>query len=203
MKSPHLPLAVLAMMSCFLAPSLRADDWKTNDGKVYHDVQVLSAQPDAVTILHHDGGASVPLANLSPDLQKRFHYDPKKAKFAAAQRLKDEMADQQALQNEMAEAAQQKAACADDTASAPAAKSISGAHYSEADLNAHSLDPDPRDPNHHTIDDLARSITSLRPDLSDPTYHTTAPLAYTIKSLGPDSSDPNHHTISEIADAGL
>ena len=89
MKTPSL----LLLSAVFLAGSflsLRAEDWKTNDGKVYQDVKVVRSEPDAVTILHHDGGGRIPLANLPPDLQKRFHYDPAKAKAAADARARDD-----------------------------------------------------------------------------------------------------------------
>ena len=78
-------VVALTALEVFAGP-LRAEDWTTTDGKVYHDVTVLKTDPDAVTILDHDGGALVPLSTLSPDLQKRFNYDPAKAAIAAAER---------------------------------------------------------------------------------------------------------------------
>jgi hypothetical protein len=69
-----------------LTVALRAEDWTTCDGKTYKSVSIVKVEPDAVTILDADGGALVPLAVLGPDLQKRFHYDPAKAKVASAAR---------------------------------------------------------------------------------------------------------------------
>ena len=53
-----------------------AEDWKTIDGKTYEGVTVIKVDADAVTILYKDGGARITLESLSPDLQKKFNYDP-------------------------------------------------------------------------------------------------------------------------------
>jgi hypothetical protein len=203
------------------AASLRADDWKTTDGKVYQDVKVIESAPDAVTILHKDGGALVLLANLPPDIQKRFNYDPAKAKAAADARAQDDAANAKALQAEMNQASQMRQAGAEtqdtgasETDSSPAhdadalattPASGDASHHSVDELasSAHSLKSDPSDATHHSIDELSASADSLRRDLSDPAYHTMLHLAASIHSLGPDPSDPNHHSISEIADSGL
>lgn len=94
--------------SCLLAAalfflgqaSLLAEDWMTTYGKVYRNVTVLKVEADAVTILHQDGGALVPLKLLPPDLQKRFNYDPLKAQAAADARAESDAADQLALELE-------------------------------------------------------------------------------------------------------
>jgi len=222
MKSNRTPALLLAaaLLTSF-ATSLCAEDWKTTDGKVYQDVTVIDSKPDVVTILHRDGGASIPLANLPPDIQKRFNYDPAKAKVAADARVKDDAANAQALQAEMNLASQMRQAGpeAQDTGAAGTAPSTThsdvaasttpassnATHHSIDDLasSAQSLKSDPSDATHHSIDDLSASTDSLRRDLYDPTYHTMAHFAYTIHSLGPDPSDPNHHTMSEISDSGL
>jgi hypothetical protein len=81
-----------------------ADDWYLSDGKIYRDVLVVKVEDDAVTILHKAGGALVPLDKLPAYLQKKFHYDPVKAKIAAAARAKREAADARALEKEKTEA---------------------------------------------------------------------------------------------------
>jgi hypothetical protein len=83
------------------AVCLHAEDWTTTDGKTYKGVSVEKVEPDAVTILDDDGGALVPLAKLTPDLQKRFGYDPAKAAAAADARAKADAASNAALQAEM------------------------------------------------------------------------------------------------------
>jgi hypothetical protein len=84
--------------------SLHAEDWTTTDGKVYKDVKVVKTEPDAVTITDHDGGALIPLTKLSPDLQKRFNYDPVKAKAAADARTEADAKNGVALQAEIDQA---------------------------------------------------------------------------------------------------
>jgi hypothetical protein len=51
----------------------------TVDGITYHDVRFIHPTPATVTIYHSTGVATIPLAQLPPDLQKRFGYDPKAA----------------------------------------------------------------------------------------------------------------------------
>src|SRR5277367_380346 len=85
-----------------------AVDWVTTDGKLYQNVSVIKVEDDAVTILHKNGGALVPLDKLPPDLQKRFHYDPVKAKIAAAARAKQDAANAVALEAEKEQAANLK-----------------------------------------------------------------------------------------------
>jgi hypothetical protein len=81
-----------------------ADDWKTTDGKIYQNVHVVKVEADCVTILDSDGGARIDLAKLQPDLQKRFGYDPEKAKAAADRRAEEDRANAIALQAEQSQA---------------------------------------------------------------------------------------------------
>jgi hypothetical protein len=189
--------------------TLRAEDWTTTDGKTYQDVKVIHADADAVTIIHHDGGGRVPLANLPPAIQKRFNYDPAKAQAAARDRLKSDAANSLALQAEMNQAAKQRqpgtepsnpdspGATASETSdnvteeeALATVDSASGTDSSNSPTDsAPSLPPNVTDSNHHTIGDL-----------SDPNYYTTSHLVYTIRTqgLGPDKSDPTHHSMDEI-----
>ncbi len=68
------------------ASGARAEDWKLTDGTTYQDVKVVKTEPDAVTILHHDGGGRVSMDKLPPELKERFHYDALSAKLATAAR---------------------------------------------------------------------------------------------------------------------
>jgi hypothetical protein len=215
-----LILLAAAWLAC-PATSLWAEDWKTTDGKVYQDVEVIRSQPDAVTILHKEGGALVPLDKLPPDLQKRFNYDPVTAKAAADARVKDDAENAKALQAEMDQASEMRQPGAEPQDGSAAATSPSPAddavdlsttpasgdarHHSLAELDSyvHTLKVDSSDTTHHSIDELSATADTLRRDLYDPTYHTMAHLSYSMRLLGPDPSDPNHHTISEIGDSGL
>ncbi|MEJ0000848.1 MAG: hypothetical protein WDO13_17785 [Verrucomicrobiota bacterium] len=88
---------ILALMTAAL-PAY-AEDW-TVDGKTYHNVVVGQVEPDRVHITYDGGIGTVPLADLPPDLRKRFNYDATQAKAAAAAQAQhdaasDAMADQQ------------------------------------------------------------------------------------------------------------
>ncbi len=69
----------------FLILNLSALNITTTDGKVYKNVTVTNVMPDAVGFMYTkaDGVTSVlrdvKLASLTRDLQKKFHYSPKKA----------------------------------------------------------------------------------------------------------------------------
>jgi hypothetical protein len=54
-------------------------DWVV-DGKEYHNVVVGQIEADQVHITYDGGIGSVALADLPPDLQKHFGYDPEQAK---------------------------------------------------------------------------------------------------------------------------
>jgi hypothetical protein len=81
-----------------------AEDWKTTDGKTYSNVKVVKVEADAVTVLCSDGGALIPLDKLPPTLQKRFSYDPAKAKVAAAARAETDAQNAKQLQAEIEQA---------------------------------------------------------------------------------------------------
>jgi hypothetical protein len=100
--------AFLALVMALMALPLHAEDWKTTDGKVYQDVKVIKVEDDAVTVLFSDGGARIPLIKLPPDLQKRFSYDPVKAKAAADARAKADAENAANLDAERALAAKQQ-----------------------------------------------------------------------------------------------
>lgn len=75
---------VLTAQPCFAqttnAPAstapVSASTWTTTDGKTYTNVKVIKFDASTVTIVDEDGGATIPLANLNPNLQKQFHDDP-------------------------------------------------------------------------------------------------------------------------------
>ena len=81
--------------------SVFAEDWTMMDGTKYQNVQVIRVEDDAITILYRDGGALVPIFKLPPALQKRFDYDPVKAKAAAEARAKADAENAKELQAEI------------------------------------------------------------------------------------------------------
>ena len=80
----------------------RAEDWTTTDGKTYKNVTVIKHDAVTVTILDSDGGASIPISNLPPDIQKRFDYDPAKA-HAIIEQQKASEADAAKQRSELSE----------------------------------------------------------------------------------------------------
>ena len=59
--------------------------WTTSQG-TFRNVHILKIEPDCVTILHTDGQAVVPIAELPSDLQSELNYSPAAAEAYAAQR---------------------------------------------------------------------------------------------------------------------
>jgi hypothetical protein len=79
-------------------------DWVVG-GKEYHNVVVGQIEADQVHITYDGGIGSVALADLSPDLQKHFGYDPGQAKEASEAR---NQAQAEATQEMQKQAQQQK-----------------------------------------------------------------------------------------------
>ena len=104
MRSSLIFIVILAVLPVY------AEDWTTSDGKTYENVKVVRVEDDAVTILTKDGGALVPLFKLSPALQKKFSYDPAKAKIAAAARAEQDAENAKQLQAEIDQAQKLKQA---------------------------------------------------------------------------------------------
>jgi hypothetical protein len=98
MRSLLSLIVILAVLPAY------AEDWTTSDGKTYQNVKVVRVEDDAVTVLTKDGGALIPLSKLSPTLQKKFSYDPAKAKIAAAARAQEDAQNAKQLQAEMDQA---------------------------------------------------------------------------------------------------
>jgi len=61
--------------------SARAEDWTINY-KTFHNVVVTQSFDDHVSITFDGGVGNIRLAEMPPELQARFHYDPAKAKIA-------------------------------------------------------------------------------------------------------------------------
>lgn len=60
---------------------------KTTTGAIYKNATVTKVEPDALTIVHSDGAAKIPFEQLSPELQKKYHYDPKLAEKFIAEKI--------------------------------------------------------------------------------------------------------------------
>jgi hypothetical protein len=71
----------LALFLILVAFPVMAEDW-TVAGKDYHNVKVTSVDPDCVHVTYEGGIGTFNFTDLTPDLRKRFGYDPDKAAIA-------------------------------------------------------------------------------------------------------------------------
>ena len=96
----------IALLDKDLQKRVQGDNATTNDwtvnGKDYHNVTVGKVEPDLVHITYDGGTGTVMLSDLTPELQKRFNYDPK----AAAQASQQKAAAQAQAEADMAKQAQ-------------------------------------------------------------------------------------------------
>jgi len=108
MRTPIVIAVALAYL--LLVPLVQAEDWTTNSGKTYKVISVIKHDGASVTILNKDGNVTiytvVPLADLPPDLQKRFHYD---ANLKAQQDAAAEAAKENAVKQQQQDALDKKA----------------------------------------------------------------------------------------------
>jgi hypothetical protein len=84
-KSDIVPLLALTLTILTYLEELRAEDWKTNDGKTYQDVKILSNDKVFVTIIDSDGGAKISIKDLPVELQVKLGFDPKAAQMQREQ----------------------------------------------------------------------------------------------------------------------
>jgi hypothetical protein len=71
--------ATLAILVALSASMTLADDFKTVDGKEYKNVKVGRVEPDGIVITFTGGIVKIPFAELSPEVQKKYGYDPQAA----------------------------------------------------------------------------------------------------------------------------
>lgn len=139
---------------------LRAEDWTTIDGKVYHQIKVIKVEPDAVTILYEDGGALVPLIMLPQELQKKFNYDAATAKAAADARQQADLENARALRAEYWQAvAQKQAKLAAEESASESTQTVGDTQVSYAD------------PSHHSRGELFDATQRLMNGVSYDTHH--------------------------------
>ena len=71
----HRIILILAFTLAFT----RADDITLRDGTVYKNAKVIGHDATTVTILYADGGATLPIAKLPDELQKKYGDDSEEA----------------------------------------------------------------------------------------------------------------------------
>lgn len=77
-------MRIIFLFLC-LSTAVFGEDW-TVGGKDFHNVKVDQVESDRVHISYDGGVGTVALADLSPELQKKFGYDPNKADAESKQR---------------------------------------------------------------------------------------------------------------------
>lgn len=73
---PRELLAILAALSVSIA---LADDFKTIDGKEYKNVKVSRIEPDGIVVTFSGGIVKPPFAELRPEIQTKYGYNPEAA----------------------------------------------------------------------------------------------------------------------------
>ncbi len=99
-----LVLFIASTLSVFAEDTI--DSITTTDGMVYKSVTIMSTDPAGIHIVHEGGAASIPFSKLPVDIQKKYNYDPEKARAF----IKAEAAKAQAVKAAEAAKAKQKAA---------------------------------------------------------------------------------------------
>lgn len=79
------PLLVIAAI--LPAVGLFAEDLRSSDGTVYHNIKEVKADPDGLVFIYDKGIAKVDFERLSPEMQRRFGYDKQKAATYQAHEL--------------------------------------------------------------------------------------------------------------------
>lgn len=74
-------LCLMLAQACFAEVPMTFTSITTTKGVTYQEVKVTKVDALQVKFIHRNGVATVPLAELSEDLQKAFGYDPVNASF--------------------------------------------------------------------------------------------------------------------------
>jgi hypothetical protein len=107
-----------------------AEDWDVK-GKTYHNVQIKGLDDAYASIIYDGGIGRVALADLPPDVRKRFSYDPAKSKAALdAETSRLEASDQIAARQMIKDnaAAQQQSRAVSAPAASPSPKPLPSSH---------------------------------------------------------------------------
>jgi hypothetical protein len=125
-------VSILAVIT--VVQLLRADDFKTTNGKEYKNAKLSRVEPDGIVITFSGGIVKIPFLEMSPDIQKKYGYDPaaaadfqKQAYEAGVRRSQDIAEAQAALDARNAELGAQAAA---DVKASADRQAISGFSFS-------------------------------------------------------------------------
>jgi hypothetical protein len=156
--------AILFLCLCSVA---LADDI-TIDGTTYQDFRFGAIRGTTVTIFHKTGVASVPVASLPPETQKKLGYDPVKAQAAIEQAVKARIEAERLRQQEL---------------SKPIPEMISGTVI-QVEKNGLLIQPADTGLGWHQVAELDNrtGMTSYHPEPNEPIHHL--PVFLTIDPTG-------------------
>jgi hypothetical protein len=129
-ETRQLPLSVGARSDHSGSPAVLAEGFKTVDGKEYKNAKLSRVEPDGIVITFSGGIVKIPFAEMSPDIQKKYGYDPaaaadfQKQAYEAGVRRSQEIVEAQAAVN--ARNAKLGAQAAADVKAAAVGRAISG-----------------------------------------------------------------------------
>jgi hypothetical protein len=154
-----LVLSILCLASVALA-----DDFRTTNGSEYKNAQVSRVEPDGVVITFSGGIVKIPFNELSPEIQKKYGYDPQAAATYSAEQTERQAAlAQQRKDDEQRRFEERNKYWSEHPTPAVAQQSISGSlHGSSLDRDA---GPKPEQLKDGTVVSLDRQI---RRSLKDP-----------------------------------
>jgi chromosome segregation ATPase len=81
-----------------------SEDFKTINGKEFKDATITRVEPDGIVVKTKSGMSKVYFAELSKEVQERFHYDPQKGSAYSA----EQAANYAAYQHQQADAQRQR-----------------------------------------------------------------------------------------------
>lgn len=106
MKITTILMLLLALVAS--AAEDKYEELTTKSGKTFKSVVVRTVTPSELRIMHESGMAGIKLGDLPEELQKKYGYDPEKAKEHQANEDKKLRANEQALARELAAHANQE-----------------------------------------------------------------------------------------------
>lgn len=130
-------VALLSSLFIITACARAGETFTTITGQQFTDVTIAAVEPDGLKLVTDAGIVKLPFRDLSPDIQKRYHYDPAAAAQYAAAVHQGQAANSQRAQAEWAQAQTAKAGAeiqlATQQAQADATRQIAAAAF-QADI---------------------------------------------------------------------
>lgn len=141
MKIKLFPI-ILSLVALQLAS---ADDFKTITGQEYKNVSLSRVEPDGIVITFSGGIVKIPFTELSPEIQKKYGYDPKAAADFQQQTYQGDVARNQQVAAAMEKRRQELEAASKSQPQPPPAAPVEKQHIA-ASMHGTALDQRPSGP---------------------------------------------------------